>query len=83
MNGQNKKDLLKKLVSLAGVASASALLSLPALAQVTSTPGSFNADSHPETRLFLDQTGAGAGATATGGSMMPLSSLSFLEQFCG
>ncbi len=77
MSAHKRKNSIKKLASLVGVASASAFLSLPALAVVNLNPSSFNqslnnrardAQSNSGTRQFLAQSpsGTGGGATGTG-----------------
>ena len=64
MSGHNSKNLFKKLVTLAGVASASVLLSIPGLAF------NLNTQSNPGNKQILAQSpsGSGTGSGTTGGT---------------
>ena len=77
MSTQPNKNLMTKLVSIAGVASASLVLSLPAFA-VTNTNASgsnqlsdnhtYRTESNVSSRDLLAQSGSGSGSSTTGGS---------------
>ena len=75
MSTHNYKNSIKKLVSLMGVASASVLLSFPALSLNNSNPSSSNespnnrtsrVDSIGRSRQLLAQNNSGTGQTGTG-----------------
>ncbi len=67
MSAQNSKNLVKAIASLLGVASASALLSLPALALNQPCNQSVRGNqSNPVTKQILAQTPTGSGQPTSG-----------------